>query len=131
MNKKHPFGLIIPIVSLIIITIQIIMTNKFNLSKWKGGGFGMYTEVHFNQYEVWISDVDFPLDSLIRTNKDVRLAINGLKLKPSDKNLYLTAQLLNKLTNHDSIIIQVWKPYIDINKSHYSREIANEIKYIN
>ncbi|MGY0408467.1 MAG: hypothetical protein ACWIPJ_08965 [Polaribacter sp.] len=133
MKKKHlnKFSLIVPIISLIVIAFQMVIVRTDGLSRWKGGGFGMYSEIHFSQHEVWVNNTDFSLDSLTKNNSEVRLAVNKLKLIPSQKNLRQAAKLIQKLSRIDTIIIQVWKPYINIEKSLYTRKLINELKYIN
>lgn len=109
----------------------MVVVKTDGLSKLRGGGFGMYSEVSFTLNEVWVNNTDYSLDSLTQNNRDVRLAVKKLKLIPSQKNLKQTAQLIQKLSHLDTIMIQVWKPHIDIETSLFTRELINELEYIN
>lgn len=133
MKKNHLniFSYIVPIITLIVIVFQMVVVKTDGLSKLRGGGFGMYSEVSFTLNEVWVNNTDYSLDSLTQNNRDVRLAVKKLKLIPSQKNLKQTAQLIQKLSHLDTIMIQVWKPHIDIETSLFTRELINELEYIN
>jgi hypothetical protein len=132
MKKKNSKTLnyIIPVIALIVIGLQVFMVETNQLSKWKGGGFGMYTEVHYVRNEIWVNDVNISLDSIVENNTEVSLAVNQLKLTPSKKALYEAAEIIQPHFKTDTLKIQVWKPNIDISKSTYSRELINEITYI-
>jgi len=132
MKKKYPkiLNYIVPIIALVVIAIQVIMVETNNLSKWRGGGFGMYSEVHYQQREVWINNTNIQLDSIFENDKEVELAVKRARLLPSKKELQKTAKLVKNHFNTDTITIQVWKPYMDISTSKYSRKLVNEVTYI-
>ena len=116
--------------ALSVVLFQLIRVYTEGLSRWKGGGFGMYTEVHYKQHEIWVNHANFSLDSLAKNNSKVRESIVKLKRTPSDKNLHQTAQLIQKFAQIDTLTIQVWKPKIAIENAEYTRELINELKYI-
>jgi len=132
MKKKYPkiLNYIVPIIALIVIAIQVVMVETNNLSKWRGGGFGMYSEAHYQQREVWINNTNIELDSIFKKDEQVELAVKRAKLLPGNSELRKTAKLVKHLFNADTLTIQVWKPYTDISTSKYSRKLVNEVTYI-
>ena len=38
--------------------VQLYLQHARQLTRWKGGGFGMYSEIHFTYRELWIRDGD-------------------------------------------------------------------------
>jgi len=34
--------------------VQLYNSNFSNMTRWKGGGFGMYTDIHINHRSVWL-----------------------------------------------------------------------------
>ena len=51
-GRLRSFG--IPVLMALVAVGQMIVVEQQALTRWKGGGFGMYTEVHFNHREVWV-----------------------------------------------------------------------------
>lgn len=68
----------LPLLVLIVACIQIYNTETTNLSRWKGGGFGMYTNINEVYNIIVINDSVFS-DKYFAT---------------SDENLNLTLSLL-------------------------------------
>ncbi len=118
----------IPTLALVVILIQLFFVNTQNLTKWKGGGYGMYTGIHFYYDQIYIPDVS--VDSLILESREIKDAFRILKIMPNDKNLKMAAELVLKATQKDSIHIQFWKPTVNSKKGMYSRVLVNEI-YLN
>jgi len=131
--KKSSFSkwnTVVPIVALSVIAIQVFLVKQENLSRWKGGGFGMYSEPHYHMNEIRVSNLEIPLDSLIKQDPVIERSIKKLKSFPTDINLKKTTQLLLNKTKADSITVQVWKPYIDMENSTYNREMINKLKLV-
>ncbi len=129
-SSQYKFALIVPIIALIVIAIQVYIVKTQHVSKWKGGGFGMYTETHFVFYEVWINNKNIETDTLYE-NKTLRRAIKELKLTPNTKNLNKVANLFYEKSKKDTIKIEVWKPKTTIENSKYTRVLINKIYRIN
>lgn len=133
MFKKYHKKLVfcVPVIALIVITFQVVMVKTNQLSRWKGGGFGMYSEIHHGHNEIWLKHKTISIDSLAQKNKRLNASIKRLKAHQTKNNLKTTAKLIQKLTQYDTIVLQVWKPKIDVNKATYYRTLASEITYIN
>ena len=58
-KKQH----IAPILMLCVALIQLLLSQSSTLSRWRGGGYGMYTTFHPNFTQIW----------LIENNKQTRL----------------------------------------------------------
>lgn len=115
----------IPCLAVILIIIQIILVNTHQLSKWKGGGYGMYTEIHYYYNQIYIPGLS--VDSLIKNDQDMRATLGRLKLMPNINNLNKAARLVLKTTERDSVHIQIWKPIVNSQNGEYSRTLVNEI----
>ncbi|MEO6347625.1 MAG: hypothetical protein ABIO60_06915 [Aquaticitalea sp.] len=119
----------IPILALLIIVIQFGIVNATNLNKWKGGGFGMYTEVHCYYNEVYIKHLEHSLDSLRTIDFPLDQAIKKAKCLPNTYNLREIAKLVSKYGT-DTITVQIWKPLVEAQSNSYSRELVNEFQFI-
>lgn len=69
---KIIFRWLLLIVPVAVIAVQLCFSNFSNLTRWKGGGFGMYTDIHIQHRSVWLK-VEFP-DT-----------ITYIKIQPVDK----------------------------------------------
>ena len=117
----------IPCIAVVIIVIQLFYVNTQKLNKWKGGGYGMYTGIHYYYDQIYIPG--FSVDSLIANNHKIENTFRVLKIMPNDYNLNKAAKLVLSETGKDSIHIQIWKPTINSEKGVYSRTLLTEIFY--
>lgn len=115
----------IPALAVIVIFIQLFFVNTQKLNKWKGGGYGMYTGIHYVYDQIYIPGLS--VDSIIEEDHEMKTVLGRLKLMPNDNNLKIAAKLVLKTTQKDSIHIQIWKPTINSEKRVYSRALINEI----
>lgn len=120
----------VPILAFVIVSVQMFFVNTINLTRWKGGGFGMYSEMHYHYNEVVVSNLDTPLDSLKTSDSNIAKAVNRLKRIPSTANLKKTAFLLSENMTKGNLTVQVWKPLINSKNGSYSRELLNEFRYL-
>jgi len=116
----------IPSIAVIVIAIQLFFVNTHKLNKWKGGGYGMYTGIHYYYDQIYIPGLS--VDSLIAENREIETVFRRLKLMPNDNNLKKAAKLVLKTTQKDSIHIQIWKPIVNSKNGVYSRALINEIR---
>ncbi len=129
-QRANIFVYWVPALAFLVVAIQLVLCNTWNLTKWKGGGFGMYSEVHFYYHDVFVSPLSIPLDSLQKKDTNISDAIMQAKRMPSDANLRRMGELVSKYASSDTITIKVWKPQIDAKTSRYSRELMYKLKYI-
>lgn len=130
-KKKWPIlTYIVPIVALIVVASQIFLVNTSRLNKWKGGGFGMYSEVHYYYNELIVTNLNKPIDSLILTDRRIAAFAMDVKRQPNDENLRHMAELASKYATSDTINVQIWRPLVDAKNSRYSRELMGNYQYI-
>ena len=115
----------IPCLAVIVIGIQVFFMNTKNLSKWKGGGYGMYTELHYAGNQVYISGLS--VDSLVNSNLEIKKTLRYLILMPNRDNLRKAGQLVLKTTQKDSLHMQIWKPNVNSKNGQYTRILIDEI----
>ncbi len=108
---------------LVVIAIQFYSVKTKNLNKWKGGGFGMYSEIHYYYNQIYIPDMS--VDSLIKDDS-MKESLGFLMLMPNDINLKKSAELILKTTKRDSINIQIWRPLMNSESGVYTRVLENE-----
>lgn len=111
--KHKVFGYAVPIIVFILASVQFVQTRK-GLTRWKGGGFGMYTELNFPHREVWIvlPDTSMNLDKVPDFKKKHQELIRKVQRYPNPRTIApLSAALAKSYT--DSFNIQVWLPYVD------------------
>ena len=115
----------IPSLAILVIAVQLFFVKTQRLSKWKGGGYGMYTETHYFNNQIHISGLS--VDSLLKDNLDMKNTLGYLMLMPSKNNLKKAAELVLKTTTKDCIHIQIWKPNINSQNGLYTRVLIDEI----
>lgn len=129
-KKWSIFTYCIPLIALLIVASQFILVKTSYLNKWKGGGFGMYSEVHYYYNDLVINKLIKPIDSLIAEDRSLAAFVKNVKRRPNSANLQLIGELVSKYAISDTITVQVWKPLIDSNNSSYSRELVNQYQFV-
>ena len=132
MTKKKIklLNYIIPIIALLVVAIHFILANTTQLSPWKGGGFGMYSEVHYYYNDLIVSNLNKPFDSIVKQDKQVAQLVMDVKRSPNNTTLKHMAELVSKYATKDTITVQLWKPKVDAKASTYSRELVNQYQFI-
>lgn len=120
----------VPIVALVVVALHFLLVQTTQLSPWKGGGFGMYAEMHYYFYDIEVSHLEKPMDSVILLDRKVARFLMQLKRMPSNANLERMGQMVSKYATNDTLTIQLWKPLIDAKTSSYSRELLKQYQYI-
>ncbi|WP_299101703.1 hypothetical protein [uncultured Winogradskyella sp.] len=123
------FNYSIPCLAIIVIVIQMVVVKTQNLSKWKGGGYGMYSEIHYFYNQIHIPNLS--VDSLVDVNSNLKNSLGYLMLMPNDNRIKESAQLILETTKNDSISVQLWKPVVDSKKQSLTRVLVNEIQLNN
>lgn len=115
----------ISFITVVVIAIQLFLANTQRLNAWKGGGYGMYTSIHYYYNQIYIPGM--VVDSMIADDNQMKRVLGRLKLMPNDDNLVKAAKYVMKTTDEDSIHIQIWKPTVNSENGIYSRALVNEI----
>lgn len=117
---KH---IIVPVVMVIVATIQMVSANKTELTRWRGGGYGMYAELNWISHEVWFYNVPMGIDYLT-IHSDLA---NKVRRNPSDKNLQALGDAVKAKHNLSNFYISVWKLQYDNSTNVITKRKANEI----
>tara|TARA_Y100000815_G_C13149186_1_gene427369 strand:- start:262 stop:669 length:408 start_codon:yes stop_codon:yes gene_type:complete len=115
----------IPLLAILVIAIQLFLVNTKNLNRWKGGGYGMYSEMHYYFNKVYVPGLS--VDSLAKADSDLKIAFSNLMLMPNNQNLNLVAKYVLQKTNKDSVLVQIWKPVVDSKSNSYKRMLINQV----
>ncbi len=115
----------IPSLAIIVVVIQLFLVNTKELSRWKGGGYGMYTEIHYFYNQIYIPGMS--VDSLVKDNSEMKFTLGHLMVMPNETNLKKAAELVLKTSKKDSIDVQIWKPIVNSENGIYTRVLAGEI----
>lgn len=130
-KKKYPIlNYFIPVVALFVVALHFIFSSTINLSAWKGGGFGMYADIHYYYNDIIISNLNPQFDSIIKQDKKVANYVMDLKRCPNSSSLKHMAELVSKYATSDTINVQIWKPKMDAEASSYSRVLINQYQFI-
>lgn len=115
----------IPALAIVVILVQLFFVHTKNLNRWKGGGYGMYSEIHYRSNQIYIPGMS--LDSLLKDNREMKKTLGYLMLIPNKDNLNKAAKLILKTSQKDSIHLQIWKPTVNSANGFYSRELIDEV----
>ena len=108
----------------VIALFQIIQIPK-GLTRWKGGGFGMYSEMHPNYRKVVINDSLYEKDTL-KINSKKHVAIKKYAFFPKEKYLKNLSQTLD--LKSDTLIIEVWQLDFDAkNRQLTNKKIKSDV----
>ncbi|NRD22557.1 hypothetical protein HNV10_04850 [Winogradskyella litoriviva] len=116
----------IPVFAIIIVAVQLFLVKTKDLSRWKGGGYGMYTEIHYAYNQIYIPG--FSVDSLVKDNEQMQSTFGRLLVMPNSDNLEKVAKLVLETTHVDSINVQIWKPIVNSKEGTYTRVLSHEIQ---
>lgn len=123
------YGLPLLIISVVI--TQFYQVYFHNLSRWKGGGFGMYSTFHPTSRQIWAKvnnrmvHINTGNDSLKRLGR----AILMLQINPDLVHCKTLAHKLAVVYKSDSIHLSVWEHELDINNNVLSGKLINEVHY--
>jgi len=121
----------LPLLILSVAIHQFYMVYQNRLTRWKGGGFGMYSEMHALTREVWIGKADsmWLASNPKVTKKEVANKANRLRFMPNKNKLLQFASYAAKQYGYDSILVQVWEPILNPENNTLSRKLISELKY--
>lgn len=123
--------LVVPTILIIVAGCQFYCSTYFNLSNWKGGGFGMYSEIHcFISRQVWFqSDSGYVNLGRGAENYKYGMHLKKLRIFPTDAKLAELAKELRKDKNLDTVRLQLWELGYDIKSGVLKRKKIIENAY--
>lgn len=110
---------------ILIATIQLYHSHTTNFTKWRGGGFGMYSEISWQNREVWFREV--PVKSNYVDTYSEKL--NLVRRNPTNKNMKKVANHIAKKEKLDRFIFEVWDYEYSIDNCSLTKKKLNEITY--
>lgn len=130
MKKFKWWAYLVPIIAFAIAAIQFNNTRS-GLSRWKGGGFGMYSEIKYTKSEVWVQTQDTFLLAADILPRYYHEQIRDVMRFPNQKNLAKLYQILWKNNPEQEYHIQVWHPSLNFDSMHYQKTMTHEYAYNN
>lgn len=121
---KYIYNYGVPILIIVIFIWQNYMVNEHNTSRWKGGGFGMYTEIHWSQREVWIRGLP---DNAPDIFGEYFEEMNLVRKHPTKKNLQkLSDKIVNKY-QFQNLKFEIWETKYNQIDNKYTKNLIHEI----
>jgi len=115
----------VPLLLLSVACVQLFLVGK-GLNRWRGGGFGMYSEFHYSDTVVLIKSAKGSAarqDSIVLADSIPRSLVQSVGIFPHEPSVKkLAAQVASKI-KHDSFLIEVWKPSLDMDSLIYRRKL--------
>jgi len=121
IKKILPF--IVPVVMTLVATYNLVQVNNTELTRWRGGGFGMYTEPHWKDNEVWFIGIPYEIDVMTVYSGE----IDKVRRQPNDSNIKELGKILQKKHAYENFSIQVWTIDYDIETFKATKVLANEL----
>lgn len=119
----------VPLALLLVVAAhQMWRVERDGLTRWRGGGFGMYSCVHFEEHAVW-GGMETPQglrfsQIVVPTSPAARTLLPRCKAFPTPESL---AELLPELDPRFRVL-QVWRPRLDPETLVYDRELLAEYR---
>jgi hypothetical protein len=122
----------IALLLLAITCLQLYFVQTKNLTTWKGGGFGMYSSIHYGHSEIWIRadglDIWSPIDSLGK----LPIGLDNLKKdvfrRPFKANLEKLAVEICSFKKYNSIALEIWQPDLETTSGGFHKHRIHSIK---
>lgn len=96
---------IIPTILVLVSAAQYYQVKTNNLTPWKGGGFGMYSTMHFEYREVWFFGLNEGIDPFYGNVDE----LGAVRRYPSINNIELLANKVKSKYNVSNFTVEVWE----------------------
>ena len=119
----------VPLLMLIVIAFQFNSVSH-GLTRWKGGGFGMYTTPHPNNFSIWIEFnnnkfEDLKSISALKNNPEALKIIDKFHRYPVKYKKELK-QLIENATKAQVVSYIIYMPYIDKDNVFFYKEYQKD-----
>ncbi|MBT6515785.1 MAG: hypothetical protein HOK65_13575 [Crocinitomicaceae bacterium] len=112
--KAIGIKLFLPVLVLLVAGNQYYTSKNHNLTKWKGGGFGMYSEMHFGARDIWVqADSGFYSVFSGSENYKYRWYANKARIHPNSDAMNKLADCIKTDQQLNEIRLQVWEVIFD------------------
>lgn len=85
-SREVTVSVVLAIVSMTVVARQAWLVRYESLSRWKCGGFGMYSEPHYSEREVWANLRPCEND-VVSSSAEHRRALKRAKVRPTREAL--------------------------------------------
>lgn len=115
----------LPLLVVAVACLQIYKTETTNLSRWKGGGFGMYTNINEVYNIIVINDSLFSKNHFKTKDAGERQRVkSNLLFNPNNEN---TKKFIETLKNRNQIEkIQIYRPVLNPTNNQLRYELSYE-----
>jgi hypothetical protein len=125
-------ALAVPALLAAVALVQIAAVETRGMTRWKAGGFGMYSEPHYSWTQVWIG-VPAPEGLRFRLfGKELQgSGVGGMHGLVTQCRRWPTEACLRELSRalpEHVAAIQLWRPRVDPNTFAYQRERLAELR---
>lgn len=108
----------------LIVLNQLIWVSD-GLTRWRGGGLGMYSDFHPNSRQITIITPDCQVEDL-KEGKVFNKWKPLLLHYPNDDNCKKFSQEFLKETGANKVYVQIWQPSFNPNTLVYSRSLLKQ-----
>ena len=109
----------VPSLLIAVFCFHVFQVQK-GLNKWKGGGFGMYSDYHVFYYDLEINGKSFSKNKNLRNDRTIR----NFLYQPTKTH---TEDLIKKFNlEKENLHIKVYKPRLDIENMEISKVLLYE-----
>ncbi len=117
----------VPALVFVVAAIQYYNVQQ-GLTRWKGGGFGMYSEISFQKNEIWVSTQDSFLlvEDLLPNWQHYSKTIGDVKRFPTQETLEKLYRVIWKLDPEQTYVIEVWRPKMNMKNLNYEKSLIYE-----
>lgn len=113
----------VPLAAVVVAATQFFLVHATGLSRWKGGGFGMYSDYHELQHDLVLLSPEgdllparsVPIDTL-------RLA----RIWPTRYHLYLLGNAARPAATQ-AVVVQLWSFAFDLRSRELRRKLIAEV----
>jgi hypothetical protein len=126
--KKYIQYWSIPSLLFIVACFQLYQAEFEHKTRWKGGGFGMYSTIYPFIDEIWVNDKFITYEGLPKKDSlKIKLLTYKVKVHPTKHHI---KNLLDALElDEDSVKVQIFKPEFDLEKSIYTKTLRYETTF--
>ncbi len=125
MLQKFLKFLLLPLIVLIVASIQLYKTETSMQSRWKGGGFGMYTDINQGESVIAVNNQILSGDMIRHADFKKKFHLQkDLLYMPSKKHARALYEHLE--VDSDTVVIQVLFRKIDLKNKTHSFYVAFE-----
>lgn len=107
---------------------QFFMVYRQNLTRWKGGGFGMYSQIHPIDKRVWIVTKDSSWIVSERKSNLGKMA-HTICFYPSQKALKRFTHEVAATYGLEEFTVEIWEPNLNPKTNTLSKKLTAQINY--